>query len=312
MTLNWDDLRVFLALARQGKQSTAARQLGISHPTVARRIKALEQALGAHLFDRRPDRFVLTALGEALLDDAQVMEQAVESIGRRSAGLGDTTHGTVRLSANEAIVAFIARHLPDLRKKLQFVEIELAESHNLANLSRREADLMIREEVPETGNIVTRRLGRVAHAVYGSAEWRVEKVSRDILRAMPWCSFDDGHIYLPGQKWIAELLGEARPSVRVNNWLTLLELTRRGVGLSILPCYLGDSDPLLQRIGDVLNGVQIDQWLLVHRDVRTLVRVRLVMDALIRLFQSKRAVIEGLARIAPSQKGFRRRPVGAV
>ncbi|HUC64452.1 MAG TPA: hypothetical protein VMA53_03415, partial [Stellaceae bacterium] len=116
----------------------------------------------------------------------------------------------------------------------------------------------------------------------------------------------------PGQKWIAELLGETRPSVRVNNWLTLLELTKRGVGLSVLPCYLGDGDPSLQRFGDVLNGVLVDQWLLVHRDVRTLARVRLVMDALVRLFQSKRAVIEGLTHTAPSQGGFRRQPAGTL
>lgn len=294
MSTNWDDLRFFLTLARTEKASAAARQLGVSHPTVTRRIQALEQSVGARLFDRLPDRFALTAAGERLLEDAQAMEQAAEAIGRHSAGLGDTAQGSVRLSAGEAIVAFIARHLPDLRRDLQFIEFELVESHNLANLSRREADLLIRAEVPDLASLVTRRLGRVAHAVYAGANLEIGDPTDDALRRMPWCGFDDEHTYMPGQAWMIELFGrQARPTVRVNNWLTLLELVRVGVGLAVLPCYLCDGDPLLRRVGPVLDGVTIDQHLLVHRDVRALARVRAVMDALIRLFHDKQALIEG-------------------
>src|SRR5687767_13003772 len=100
MITGWDDLRMFLALARHGKLTAVARQLDVSHPTVARRVKALEDSVGARLFDRLPDRFALTAAGEGLLADAEAMERAAESIHRRSAGLSaDTTHGTVRISA---------------------------------------------------------------------------------------------------------------------------------------------------------------------------------------------------------------------
>src|SRR5262245_64942943 len=108
MATNWDDLRVFLTLAREGNLTAAAKRLEVSHPTVARRIKSLEDAIGARLFDRLPDRFVLTGAGEELLADAQVMEQAAESIHRRSAGLTDAAHGTVRVSAGEAMTAFLA------------------------------------------------------------------------------------------------------------------------------------------------------------------------------------------------------------
>jgi DNA-binding transcriptional LysR family regulator len=199
MSTNWDDLRFFLTLVRTEKASAAARQLGVSHPTVTRRIKALEDSVGAQLFDRLPDRFALTAAGERLLEDAQAMEQAAEAIGRHSAGLGDTARGSVRLSADESIVAFIARHLPNLRRDLQFIEFELAESHNLANLSRREADLLIREEVPNLASLVTRRLGRVAHAVYAGVDFEIAGATNDVLRRMPWCGFDDAHTYMPGQ-----------------------------------------------------------------------------------------------------------------
>ncbi|HLI12109.1 MAG TPA: LysR family transcriptional regulator [Alphaproteobacteria bacterium] len=293
MGADWDDLRVFVTLTREGNLTAAARRLEISHPTVARRIKALETAIGARLFDRLRDRFVLTAAGEELLADAQAMEQAAESIHRHSAGLSDTARGTVRLSAGEAMTAFLTRHLPRLRRRLQCIEFELAASHTLANLSRREADLLIREQVPDLASIVTRRLGRVAYGVYGHPRLAVADGSREALRDAPWVGFDDDHTYMPGQSWLLELLAGARPSIRVNNLLVLLEAARAGAGLAVLPCYLGDNDPLLRRLGPILTEVTADQWLLVHRDLRELPRVRAVMDALIQLFQEERAAIEG-------------------
>src|SRR5215469_10458437 len=219
---DWNDLRVFLTLAREGSLTAAARKLEVSHPTVARRIKSLEEAIGTRLFDRLPDKFVPTPAGEELLLDAEAMERAAESIDRRSAGLvADTAHGTVRLSAGEAMAGFIARHLPRLRRNLQCVEFELTASHQLANLSRREADLLIRDQVPDLASIVARRLGRVAYAVYAAQCWQPVDLAPATLRRLPWAGFDDDHAYMPGQRWILDLLDGTRPSVRVNNWLVL-------------------------------------------------------------------------------------------
>jgi DNA-binding transcriptional LysR family regulator len=98
---------------------------------------------------------------------------------------------------------------------------------------------------------------------------------------------------MPGQHWLLGRLGGARLAVRCNNWLVLHEATRAGVGLAVLPCYLGDVDPALKRVGGVVPEVFADQWLLVHRDLRALPRVRAVMDAVIELFQRERALLEG-------------------
>jgi DNA-binding transcriptional LysR family regulator len=197
--------------------------------------------------------------------------------------------GVVRLSAGEAMAAWLARHLPELRHALQQIEFELTASHTLANLSRREADLLIREQVPELGGIVARKLGRVAYAIYGHRSF----VGATPLKAQPWIGFDDDHSYMPGQHWLQQLLDGGRPAVRGNNWLVLLEAARAGAGLAVLPCYLGDPDPQLHRIGDVLPDVSADQWLLVHRDLRALPRVRAVMDAMIVLFQRERPLLAG-------------------
>lgn len=293
MEPNWDDLRVFLALAREGTLTTAARTLGVSHPTVARRVRALEKQIGARLFERLSDRFVPTTAGEQLLGDTQAMEQAALSINRRSAGLSDTVSGVVRLSAGEAMSALVARHLPELQRRLKQIEFELTASHTLANLSRREADLLIREQVPDLADIVVRKLGRVAYAIYAHPDLAIARPTPANLKAVPWIGFDDDHSYMPGQRWLQERLEGVRPVIRGNNWLILHEAARAGAGYAVLPCFLGDRDPGLRRVGGVIADIFADQWLLVHRDLRALPRVRAVMDAVIQLFQRERALLEG-------------------
>ena len=301
METNWDDLRGFLALAREGTLTTAAKALGVSHPTVSRRVQALEQKIGARLFDRLPDRFVPTSAGEELLADTEAMEKAAHSIHRRSAGLSNTVSGTVRLSAEEATAALIARYSAELRAKLPQIEFEVISSHTLANLSRREADLLIREQVPELGDIVARKLGRLAYAIYAARDFPVTRSTPAALAGLSWVGFDDDHIRMPGQSWLLDFRGGRRPEIRGNNWLVLHEATRTGAGLAVLPCHLADPDPLLRRVGGVIAEVFADQWLLVHRDLRALPRVRAVMDAVIGLFQRERLLLEGRSR--PSSRG---------
>ena len=157
--------------------------------------------------------------------------------------------------------------------------------------------------MPDIASIVARRLGRVAYAIYASRDLKIAGTARDALRGMPWAGFDDEHDYMPGQSWMLALLEGARPAVRVNNWLILYESVRAGAGLAVLPCYLGDADRKLRRLGAILSEVAVDQWLLVHRDLRALPRVRAVMDALVRLFQEERAQLEGKRAEASAETG---------
>ncbi len=290
---NWDDLRVFLTLAREGTLTTAAKALGVSHPTVARRVQALEKQIGARLFERLPDRFVPTQAGEGLLADTEAMEKAALSIHRRSATLSDTVSGVVRLSAGEEISALLARYLPDLRQRLTQIEFELTARHTMLNLSRREADLVIREQVPDLADIVARKLGRAAYAIYAHPSLAVARLSPAAFKTVPWVGFDDDHTRMPGQVWLQERLDGGRPAIRCNNWLVVRETARWGGGYAILPCYLADADPQLQRVGSPIADVFADQWMLVHRDLRALPRVRAVMDAVIELFQRERPLLEG-------------------
>lgn len=291
---DWNDLKVFLTLAEEGQLTSAAKKLHVSHPTIARRVKALEESVRARLFDRLPDRFVLTPAGEHLLADTRRMQEAAEAIERRSAGLTDLAKGVVRISAGEAMTGFIAAHLPRLRENLQCIEFELSASHMLANLSRREADLLIREQVPDLASIVARKLGHAAYAIYARKGTKLRDLKPHSLRQQTWIGFDDDHVYMPGQAWTRQLLEGNRPRIRVNDWLVMRDAVIAGAGLAVLPCYLADHEAGLQRLGDLLPDVGADQWLLVHKDLRTLPRIRAVMDQLVALFQEQRGALAGV------------------
>jgi len=299
MLTDWDDYRVFLTLARERSLTAAAKALNVSHPTVARRVKSLEDAIGARLFDRLPDGYVLTPAAEQLLADVEAMDDAAQAIERRSLGLSDTARGTVRISVGEHMMQFLTRHLVELRDRLPEIEIEFHVTHLMANLSRREADISIREVVPDAADLVTRRIGRFRYAVYGTPQLvgQIGSSESDALNGslayLPWIGFDEEHHYMPGQAWIRRLLGNRTPSVRTNNGNSLHYAVSAGAGVTVLPCFIGDADPNLVRATPVLEEVIADQWMLVHRDLRTLPRVRAMMDELARLFQKEKDALEG-------------------
>lgn len=293
---DWDNLRVFLALAEEGNLTAAARRLRVSHPTIARRIKALEDELGTRLFDRLPDRFQPTEQALELLHDVKEMERASLSIDRRSAGLSGSHLGTVRISVDETMAEFLSRHLASLTANHKCIEFEIAVAHVSANLSRREADLLIRDQVPDLASLVGRKLATFAYAVYAVPELaRGCDSSPEALRALPWVGFDDEHRYMPGQAWQTTVLGNQRPAVRTNNGVVLAHAIRGGNGVGVLPCFLGDPDPGIVRLTPVIREAATEQWLLVHNDLRNVPRVRIVMDALVELFRACRAEVEGAA-----------------
>lgn len=288
MALNWDDLRIFLAVAREGNLSAAARILKVTQPTVGRRLRSLERRLSARLFDRLPEGFVPTVAGAELLPLAEEMERSAEALERRQASLADTVSGTVRLSVMEIMAQFLTESLTELRERLPEIELELAVTHLGANLSKREADLLIRECLPDNPGLIGRKLGGVAYAVYGEVGLVARHPaarSEARYRDCPWVSYDEEHAYFSDQQWLTGRLDGRVAAVRVNNGLVLREAVRRGAGLGVLPCFSGDWDPALVRLTPPIAELVCMQHLIVHRDLRRSPGVRAVMDELVGLFQ---------------------------
>ena len=297
-TFDWDELRIFLAIYREGNLSSAARELRISQPTVGRRLANLEASLSARLFDRLPDGLVPTAAGSELLGMAEQMEKAANLVVRRQPSLADTIQGTVRISVYEPVSVFIIDHLQDIRRQLPEVEIEIAVAHLEANLSRREADLQIRECRPETPGLVCRRLGKLAYAVYASrdyAEQNPAALTDARFEACDWIGMDDDHANFTGQRWMRGKLGGRPPTIRGNNGIVIYDAVCRHAGLAVLPCFHGDSNSNLVRITPPLSDATATHYLLVHQDLRNLPVVRAMMNVLIELYKAKKDVLLGKA-----------------
>lgn len=297
MDFDWDDLKVFLAVNREGTLSAAAKNLKVSQPTVGRRLHTLEEVLSTRLFDRLPTGFVTTSAGLELMPLAEQMEQVADAIARKQVSFADRVSGTVRISAYELVTQYLITRLPILREQLPDVELEFSVAHLSANLSRREADLQIRECLPDSPGLISRKLGGFASAVYGANDYikfNPDAMGDNRFLMCDWIGMDDDHTYFPGQRWMRERLGQRLPSIRSNNAIVLQDSVKAGVGLAVLPCFSADVDPVLRRVTPPISESYSTLYLLVHEDMRRSPAVRAVMDALINLFAMESNSLDGL------------------
>lgn len=294
--MQWDDLRVFLAVAQAGSLRRAARLLRLGQPTVVRRLRQLEDALGARLFERTPDGHRLTSGGQDLLPLAQSMAEAATTIDRRRVALGDPAGGVVRVAAGEWASWFLAPRLADLAREHGDLTVELVETHNEPDLGRREADLFVRHGLPLRGHLVRVGLGAMAAAIYGARRLVEEQPSARTdarWRVCPWVAYDAPHEYFRTMAWLAERIGDRRPRIRASRFALQLQAIRAGAGLGILPCFVGDEDPGLVRLTAPVDELAADQWLLVHPDLKGVARVRLAMEWIRSTFRESRRALEG-------------------
>jgi len=295
MKFDWDDLKVFIAISEQGTLSAASRRLSISQPTVGRRLKSLEQSLDTQLFDRLPDGLVLTTHGEELLPLAQNMQESANAIQRQQASFSTPIKGTVRISMYEQIAQFVVPHLPLLQKRCPNIEIEISIAHNAANLSRREADIMIRKCIPDLPDIIAKPLGHYHYAIYSGSDY-LEKnpaaMTADRYQQCDWVGFDDEHVYFSSQRWLRNKLQDKLPIIRTNNGVTILDAMVQNCGLGILPCFVGDREPRLNKI-HTIEDESASLYLLIHKDLRKSAVVRMMMNALIDMFHDHNEIFHG-------------------
>ncbi len=300
--MNWDDLRVFLAVARDGSLSAAARNLRVTQPTVGRRLKGLEESLHARLFDRLPEGLVPTAAGTELLPLAEAMERTALAVDRHQAAFTQDARGVVRISVWETFAQFLTDHLTALRSTLPDIEIELSVTHVQADLLRREADLLIRECRPDNPSLIARKIGSYTHAIYGAHDYvdaHPAAHGEARYRECAWVGYDEDHAYFQNQTWLLSRLEGRLPAIRVNNGIVLHEAVRKGAGLGVLPCFAGDKDPALLRLSPPLDEIVRDLNLVMHRDLRRSPAVRAIGTALAGIFKSEAARLSGRAPQMP-------------
>lgn len=234
--MDWNDVRVFLAVAREGSMRAAGRALGLSQPTIARRLAAFETSFGGPaLFERLPEGLRLNAAGERLISAAESIEDAVLTLERRSAAASPVLRGTVRVSTGECAAGFLARCLSDTATTAlpPGITLELVdELRQTANLVRRQADMALRHEPPEGGDFYISKAGTFACAVY----------RRRGAHASAWVTYTEEQAhYAPARRVQRQVKQTGSPvALRASSMLMHVEAIRAGTGCGVLPCYVGD------------------------------------------------------------------------
>ena len=278
-SIAWEDLRFVLAVARSGNLRRAADTLGVDATTVGRRLALVDERVGFPLFERNGPARVVTPAARTLLADLEAMESSALAAERKLAG-GATASGTVRIAASDAFA--IHRLLDDLRTlatELPGIDLELVTSTGLADLRRREADIAIRFVKADSQELRARRIGNLRWSLYGSADYLARHPRVDPQNGLA------GHRILrwsgPALRqrvlsWLDEHATAAQTAMRSSALHVLIEACAAGLGLAVLPGAMARSRGLVRAIDHAIDSSEV--WLIVHRDLRKVPRVRAVAD----------------------------------
>lgn len=275
--MEWSDLRVFLAIAREGSLGAAARKIGQTQPTMGRRLRALERAVGQTLFQRTADGFVLTDEGAAVVGHAERIEEEALALERQLTGREQHLDGQLRISSSDwfgshvlaPIVARFGRRYPH-------ITVELLTDARLYSLSRREADLAFRNIPFEDPEIVSRRFMALEYSLYGQLGMKQEDLGDGT--GLNLVSMDLAFGGTPDVAWLKRCLPQARVVARSNNRDAQARLCSLGVGLAVLPRAIGDNTQGIERIKLSDQPPQRTIWVGYHRDLRRLARLRAFLD----------------------------------
>ncbi len=289
---NWDELRYFLAVARKGSVRGAAIMLGVNHSTVSRRIDAFEKTLGVRLFERLPSGYFVTPAGEEMLQSAEQIENAVAAINRHVTGRDTRLSGLLRVTLHDSLAQNLL--MPDLAAFCEVypgIELELVISHSMADLARREADIAVRVSNDPPDSLFGRRILRYAAAIYASQDYLARHQPTNGGSNLTWIGWNDS---VPDPQWVRESpYPEARARNRIPNPLAQLAAAKAGMGLSMLPCFIGDTEPTLRRLPPATAMPSRDIWLLTHEDLRKTARVQHFLRFMAKAILAKRDLLEG-------------------
>lgn len=291
--MNWDDVRLFLAVARSGQFLAAARRLGVNHATLARRVSALETALGTQLFVRRPQGCEMTEEGERFLASAERMETemlaAQASLGRTDAAVS----GTVRIGAPDGFgVSFLAARLRLLSDRHPALKLELVPVPRSFSLPRREADIAITIDRPEQGRLVSSKLTEYTLGLYAAKaylEGRETPQTIDALRDHRRIGYVEDLLYSASLDFTGEIMRNWNATLEISSATGQSEAVRAGAGIGILHNYIARHSPELVRLLPEI-AIRRAYWITYHESARELARVRAVADFIQELVAAERRI----------------------
>ena len=283
--MNWDDLRSFLAVAQLGSLRRAAETLGVTQPTIARRLRILEADLGIPLFERDREGHRLTAAGAVLLPEARAVETAALRVERRSLSLLGRLADTVRIEAGEWGAAVLVRGLGEIAEGPQ---IELMMTGAPSQGTSRAPEILVRHGIPEPGNGITRRVGSLSCAIYGTtafADGRALPLARSDLVSLPWLGFIEEQEHYVTMRWLREHMRDRPAAARLMNTDLMVVAATDGIGVAVLPCFIGEATEGLVRLSAQIEPLRADYWVVMHPNLARNPSVRTVVAWILDCFR---------------------------
>jgi DNA-binding transcriptional LysR family regulator len=280
--IDWDDLRFFLAIARNGNLSAAAKDLHVAQSTVGRRLASLEASLGVRLLNRTPDGYVPTLAGDGVRGHAERLEAEALAMQRAVGGRDVRMAGLVRITCAETVATHIlAPALAGLHREHPDIMIELTPNTRALSLSMREADIAVRLSRPNQHDLVIRRIGTMAFGLYAAADYLACHVGMDLADGCP------GHHVITQSEdiedgtqtgWLSGVTHRARVSVQTTSHEAAVTATVRGGGLACLARFRADREDRLVRLEIPPPVPRADIWLVIHKDNRHVPRIRAAIN----------------------------------
>jgi len=293
MELEWSDLSVILAVCRAGSLSGAARTLELNHSTVFRKINAIEAKTGVRFFERLPEGYAMTDAGQTALRYAERIEAEVQALGREVLGQDMRLQGKIRVTAPEGMITQVTPKLfTDFHRLHPDVTIEVTGATVALDLVRREADVAIRATNSPPDASLGRKVCEFRFGVYSSPVYLKRNTDKP-LQEQSWCLLSGLLDWLVPHIWKKKSLGEQQVVFSSTNPLAILNTTAEGMGLTALPCYLGDADKRLVRVGDLLEFRTMELWILTHPDLRHTARVKALIAFLYEALRKEKDLFEG-------------------
>jgi len=282
-TIGWELYRSFLGVFREGSLSGAARQLGITQPTVGRHIAALETALGVVLFTRSPNGLLPTALARTLRAHAETMERTAAALERAASSQGEEVRGVVRVSASEVVgVEVLPPILTQLRQTHPHLRVELVLTNRLSDLLQLEADIAVRMVRPSQEQLLARRIGLIEIGLHARDDYLLKHgtpLHMQDLASHSVIGFDQENAFIRS----LAIKGFERNTVACSSDsdLAQLALIRAGAGIGGCQVQLAKRDPRLRRVLPEGVALRLDTWVTMHEDLRNSPRCRVMFDALV-------------------------------
>jgi DNA-binding transcriptional LysR family regulator len=301
MTDDWSELRLVLAVARAGGLTGAAQVLGIDHST-AFRLQAIENRLGQSLFERLPGgAYEPSPLAARMAAAAERMEDEALALARDLAGRDHRLVGRLRVTSSETLAyRILTPHLAAFRRAHPGIAIELTIDNRVLSLTRREADVALRPLRPKQGDLWGRKLADIAWTVYGAntyLETHGTLTAPADLKSHAVIAWEETAAGINVVEWLASTTPASAVVYRTNSLINQLAAARTGIGLAVLPCYLGDPEPeLVRALARPVPELERELWIVTHTDLRRTARVRAFFDVVGEGLAAERALFEGRAR----------------